>query len=336
MVRGAVFVSLLTLVAATTVEGLLAPPVTFTPRRLASLARQQQQPRRQPVDRFYLGTPVVVRAVSSKQREIHSTKTPSAFVAKNITGNSMDVSHQPQQASTTATHTAFQFTTTAAATIAAMLSMLLFPDTALASSTSAGVDPVSSALVAYAHYISMLLCTSATVMERSLVARELPLTAQEESALRRANIVYWCFLLGVLASGGARVVQYGKGWDFYAHEPIFWFKLALVGVWLSTSAFPTIMHIRRDLAKNPVTLQYYPMSDALKSRLQTIYLANLTALWSIPLAATMMARGVGGYWEGLPWQAGALVAAVPTVALSYKYVKEAVTWNEPKRVEGMD
>ena len=40
-----------------------------------------------------------------------------------------------------------------------------------------------------------------------------------------------------------------------------------------------------------------------------------------------MARGVG-YSNELPWQAGAALVALPTVGLSVKYVKEALSWTE--------
>ena len=49
---------------------------------------------------------------------------------------------------------------------------------------------------------------------------------------------------------------------------------------------------------------------------------------SIPLAATLMARGVW-YAEWLPWQAGAAAVALALGGLGYKYVKEALEWTEP-------
>ena len=31
-------------------------------------------------------------------------------------------------------------------------------------------------------------------------------------------------------TGYLRATQFGKGWEFYAHEPIFWLKLTLLAV----------------------------------------------------------------------------------------------------------
>ena len=76
-------------------------------------------------------------------------------------------------------------------------------------------------------------------------------------------------------TGYFRVTQYGKGWDFYAHEPIFWFKLLLYAILGASSLFPTIKIIQRALhAKNfkdgkrpdaPL-----PMSDKLANRMTKI------------------------------------------------------------------
>jgi putative membrane protein len=202
-----------------------------------------------------------------------------------------------------------------------------------ADAATAAVGPVPSALVAYTHYVGLLLCTACIVQERALVSTTM--STSDESTLRTTNLVYWLSALVVIASGGVRVGAYGKGWEFYSHEPWFWVKLALVGVWTASSCFPTIQHILREQSKNPATGQYYPMSEALVSRMQSLYVAELTALLFIPVAATLMARGVG-YWNDLPWPAGAALVILPSAGLTYKYVKEAMTWQEPPPVVDLD
>ena len=47
-----------------------------------------------------------------------------------------------------------------------------------------------------------------------------------------ADSVYGIAGVLVLYSGYLRVTQYGKGWEFYSHEPIFWFKMFLFAVTL--------------------------------------------------------------------------------------------------------
>ena len=56
------------------------------------------------------------------------------------------------------------------------------------------------------------------------------MSAEEEQRMAIADSVYGLAGLLVLATGYLRVTQYGKGWEFYAHEPVFWVKLVLVSV----------------------------------------------------------------------------------------------------------
>lgn len=53
----------------------------------------------------------------------------------------------------------------------------------------------------------------------------------------------------------------------------------------------------------------------------TIINAELLAIGSIPLAAALMARGVG-YADWFPWQVGAGFVVAALGGLGYKYVKE--------------
>jgi hypothetical protein len=66
--------------------------------------------------------------------------------------------------------------------------------------------------------------------------------------------------------------------------------------------------------------------------MQKIINGELLAVASIPLAASLMSRGVA-YSEGMPWQAGAGPVALVSLGLSVKYVKEALTWTEDDKVE---
>ena len=75
----------------------------------------------------------------------------------------------------------------------------------------------------------------------------------------------------------------------------------------AASFFPTTKIIQRAVAKrNDPSIA--PMSPKLVKRMTSIINAELLAICSIPLAASLMARGVG-YAEWLPWQAGGACAA---------------------------
>ena len=54
------------------------------------------------------------------------------------------------------------------------------------------------------------------------------MTMAEEKTMAIADAVYGLAGLGVVVTGYLRVTQYGKGWEFYQHEPIFWLKMLLV------------------------------------------------------------------------------------------------------------
>jgi len=55
--------------------------------------------------------------------------------------------------------------------------------------------------------------------------------------------------------------------------------------------------------------------------------AEITAVLSIPLVATFMARGVW-YWDDFPWPIGLALAIAATVGSFYLYAKQALTWTD--------
>jgi putative membrane protein len=197
----------------------------------------------------------------------------------------------------------------------------------LASSSQvvSAAGPVASALVAYAHYASLLLIVICLMIERLTVS-----TSMTEDEEKRVSIADTCYLfasIGLFVSGYYRATEFGKGWDFYSHEPLFWVKLALAGVVGATSLFPTIIFTKRSI--NYLNNKTFgpSMSPALVKRVTTLINAQLLAVLTIPLVATLMARGVW-YWNEFPWQAGAAMFFLPWAGLTFKYTKEALSWQE--------
>jgi hypothetical protein len=70
-----------------------------------------------------------------------------------------------------------------------------------------------------------------------------------------------------------------------------------------------------------------PMTEKLASRLKTVITAEITAILSIPLAATFMARGVL-YSDDFPLPAGIALVTLLTGGSFYSYGKQALTWSE--------
>eukprot|EP00929_Paragymnodinium_shiwhaense_P085109 TRINITY_DN45568_c0_g1_i1.p1 TRINITY_DN45568_c0_g1~~TRINITY_DN45568_c0_g1_i1.p1 ORF type:complete len:293 (+),score=43.15 TRINITY_DN45568_c0_g1_i1:59-880(+) len=187
-------------------------------------------------------------------------------------------------------------------------------------------DDIAGAFVAYGHYLAIILSGMCLTVERLLVKPGM--SEEDEKTLLTTDAVYGLAGLLVLITGYLRTTQYGKSWEFYQHEPIFWLKLILVAVTGACSFFTTATILRRraaqgDKSAGPVA----PVSEKLAARMTSIINAQLLAIVSIPLTATLMARGVL-YLDWLPWQAGAFLAILALVGLGFRYVKEALDWKE--------
>lgn len=210
-----------------------------------------------------------------------------------------------------------------------ILTALAMPEAA-----HAAVSPVASAFAAYGHYLGLVLIACSLTTEKFLIKPEL--TEEEAKTLVVADSVYGIAGVLVLYTGYLRVTQYGKGWDFYSHEPIFWVKMALFGVMGSSSLFNTIKIIQMAAKKANGDANSSAIGEKLSARMQKIVNGELLAIGSIPLAAATMARGVG-YGDGsFPWQAGAGGVAAVCLGLTVKYVKEAITWEDEKVAEKVE
>lgn len=74
------------------------------------------------------------------------------------------------------------------------------------------------------------------------------------------------------------------------------------------------------------------MSDKLVKRLTAVLNAEISAILTIPLLATFMARGVW-YAGDFPWPAGLVLALVTTGGATYYYGKQALTWSDEETLD---
>lgn len=182
---------------------------------------------------------------------------------------------------------------------------------------------IPSALAAYGHYLALLLMMACLLVEKLTVAPGL--TEKEETPLWNADIVYGLSSVGLVVSGYYRIM-FEKTWEFYSHEPIFWLKMSLLGVLGGVSFFPTIIIIQRSVAAR--NGNHVPMTDKLAKRIDQLINAEIVALLTIPLSATMMSRGVG-YLNDFPTQiVGPVLTALVWVGCGYKYVNEALSYTD--------
>lgn len=189
--------------------------------------------------------------------------------------------------------------------------------------TAFAPNAVPAALAAYGHYISLLGMLVCIMIERLTIKPGM--SAEEEDLVAIADVGYGVWGVLIAYTGYMRVVSTEKGFDFYSHEPLFWLKITFVGILGAASFFNTTQVIKRSIARQ--NGEFEPMSEALAKRMIQICNAEIVAIATIPLTATFMARGVL-YSESIPWQAEAGLAAAVFAGLSFKYLKEGLTWQE--------
>ncbi len=84
---------------------------------------------------------------------------------------------------------------------------------------------ISSALIAYIHYFSIILCSGALLYER--LSLKVDLNRSEAISMILADVIYGIAGIALLVSGILRVKYFGQGPDFYSQYPIFWVKVIL-------------------------------------------------------------------------------------------------------------
>ena len=146
-----------------------------------------------------------------------------------------------------------------------------------------------SALVAYLHYLAMI--SIAVVLTLELLYCAPGLSDARVRVLARIDAGLGAAAIVALVTGVARVVWFGKGAAFYLHNPVFHLKLALFLAIGLLSIPPTLQFLRwvRSLkggARNVAA--YYQVA-----RLRRYIHAELMLFVLIPLAAALMARGIG-------------------------------------------
>tara|TARA_Y100001933_G_scaffold264575_1_gene331025 strand:+ start:2154 stop:2636 length:483 start_codon:yes stop_codon:yes gene_type:complete len=146
-----------------------------------------------------------------------------------------------------------------------------------------------SALVAYVHYLGIILCTASLFYER--IKLKVNLNKAEVISMIVADVVYGIAGLAILITGILRVNYFGQGSDFYTSNPIFWIKVSLYILIGLLSLYPTATYIlwAIPLSKNELPV----ISEKIVSRFKFIITTELLGFATIPFFATLMARGVG-------------------------------------------
>ena len=150
-------------------------------------------------------------------------------------------------------------------------------------------DSTKSALVAYVHYLGIILCFASLLFER--LTLKVNLTRNETISMIVADVIYGLAGIALLITGILRVKYFGQGGDFYTSNPIFWIKVTLYLIVGALSLYPTFTYI---LWAIPLSKNKLPeISDKLVKRFKLIITTELLGFATIPFFATLMARGIG-------------------------------------------
>ncbi|HEY0232609.1 MAG TPA: DUF2214 family protein [Dokdonella sp.] len=147
----------------------------------------------------------------------------------------------------------------------------------------------TDAILAYLHFLSIFALLWFLAREWTLL--NVGAAALDLARLARADAGFGIAAGAVLLSGAARAAVGIKGWTFYAHSPAFHIKIGLFVVIGLISIAPTRAFLGwRRAARSDAG---YRVSDAEWTRARRLVLIEMHLLALIPLAAVIMARGLG-------------------------------------------
>ncbi|AJW44767.1 DUF2214 family protein [Ralstonia mannitolilytica] len=147
----------------------------------------------------------------------------------------------------------------------------------------------SDALLAYLHYISIF--TLIVFITAEAVVLRPGMTPEIRNRLARYDAVYGAAAVAVLVTGLLRVFYGAKGYAFYVHNPVFHIKVGLFILVGLLSIMPTVTILR--WKKQAKTLPDFVPTPAEIAKTRRWVMIESHLIVFIPLAAVLMARGIG-------------------------------------------
>ena len=148
---------------------------------------------------------------------------------------------------------------------------------------------MADALLAYLHFVSIIVMVALLAVELAVCQ---PGTAGLTlTRLRRIDGAYGMFAALTLASGVARLMWGAKGSAFYLGNPVFHAKFTLFVAVGLLSILPTMQYFKWT-ASFKRDVRFVPAPQAIL-RVRKLIMVQMLLLAAIPLAATLMARGIG-------------------------------------------
>lgn len=148
---------------------------------------------------------------------------------------------------------------------------------------------MADAVVAYLHYLGMMLLLGALVGEHLILGGKLDLSRARQ--LVATDVIYASAAGLVLVTGLLRASYFGKGLPFYTGNPLFHAKVSLFVLAVLISVYPTVrfLSMRAGIRAGRTP----ELSPELTARLKILIRIELTLIVCIPLLAVLMGRGFG-------------------------------------------
>lgn len=145
------------------------------------------------------------------------------------------------------------------------------------------------ALLAYFHFAAMI--GMGAMLAAGFAALKHRDAANDLRRLKRLDGMYGLFALLTLASGVARLLFGAKGSAFYLSNPVFHTKISLFVLAGLLSIYPTVQYFKWADAIHADS-RFRPPADKV-ARVRMLIVIQFVLLAAIPLAASLMARGIG-------------------------------------------
>ncbi|MHA6909280.1 DUF2214 family protein [Ralstonia pseudosolanacearum] len=147
----------------------------------------------------------------------------------------------------------------------------------------------SDALLAYLHYLSIF--TLIVFVTAEAVVLRPDMTPAIRRRLSIYDAVYGASAGAVLVSGLLRLFYGAKGAAFYVHNPVFHIKMGLFVLVALMSIPPTVTILR--WKRQGKTLPDFVPTPAEIAKVRRWVMLEAHLIIFIPLAAVLMARGIG-------------------------------------------
>jgi putative membrane protein len=145
-------------------------------------------------------------------------------------------------------------------------------------------------ILAIAHHLIVFGIAAVLAAELALL-RPMSMSPHTVKLLGRFDTFYGLLALAILVVGFSRVFHGTKGPNFYLDNPVFWIKVGAFGVVGLLSVKPTLRILAWQKALK-ADAAFTPSADDLKA-LRRRKLAEIHVFALIPIAAAVMARGIG-------------------------------------------